>query len=527
MNPSSEKGAKSSEEDKILDAISGQELMACNKPAKLISFLRTMVIATALAGGAATLEGCLAMLNIETGQTAVKKKLSPSEVQSELLIELKANSTGLQDDGLAVNCAEGSTEVEAKAEAESKNKRELLESKIYSIFATRKIENGRWLACAKSSSTPIEAKPDAERKKPVSKMDIMQELVRKLGSQYAGLQKDGTVIHCAKGGTLKKAKNNAKKEIRELLESKIEVIGIQAKELPYGGYIVAIRGKKLEPTTKPAPPVKELPEKKERHHRFTYNRYGPGHIFVPNHKKPLKRVSVFIRGYSKKLRRTADWFWKAYKLRKQFRNSGMKGFFIMPEAPKYHGESLKERRWWKNKSPRERDLPGLIQYSQNYAFAKAMRNGLNPIKLDPNHKAIVISHSGGYMTASTWLKNKNVKVVVLQDSLYGLDKEFEEWAKKDGNLLILMPAGKVIPGVSFSCRKRTKRLARRFKKKAYFAKKRPRDFSDDEIKALKSLVKNNNLKVLHLEVPYYHGDIPRYTTEGVLKLIDELLDSDK
>lgn len=107
---------------------------------------------------------------------------------------------------------------------------------------------------------------------------------------------------------------------------------------------------------------------------------------------------------------------KNYKLAEQFEASGVKAWFIVPEAPSGSSDSVKFP-----------DLQALLnQVGQKLG-----------VFLAPPYTAI--GHSGAYRTIIPWLNNAGLKKITLLDALYSGADQFAKWAAK-GNQLINVAA---------------------------------------------------------------------------------------
>lgn len=103
------------------------------------------------------------------------------------------------------------------------------------------------------------------------------------------------------------------------------------------------------------------------------------------------------------------------KLQEQFEMSGLKAFFIVPEAEiqTFRGEEVV----W-------RDLQSLLD------AAKA-----------PRGPVAVLSHSEGYFTTQNWLTHPDLVHISLLDSLYGFVEQYADWLGAKGHSIDLVGSG--------------------------------------------------------------------------------------
>ena len=151
----------------------------------------------------------------------------------------------------------------------------------------------------------------------------------------------------------------------------------------------------------------------ERHWRSEHPKNGTVHLWHPEYKgDQLDEVVVYLHGFHN----SADMSWNGNKVGEQFRKSGRKALFIVPESQQ-PGKPIP----WK-------DLDELITYAKS-------QSGVNV-----NKKVTIMGHSGAYATLADWLKYEYVKETILVDASYGSSDKFREWAKKEGKRLVIAVA---------------------------------------------------------------------------------------
>lgn len=129
---------------------------------------------------------------------------------------------------------------------------------------------------------------------------------------------------------------------------------------------------------------------------------GPVHVFRPaGYHRATAGVVVYVHGYYVNV----DQAWHEHGLGEQFAASGRNALFIAPEAPTSGTES----------SPWTR-LSTLV--------ARACRGAHLPIPTGP---WVVVGHSAAYRTLVRWLREPEVRHVVLVDALYGNEAAFRHW----------------------------------------------------------------------------------------------------
>ncbi len=232
------------------------------------------------------------------------------------------------------------------------------------------------------------------------------------------------------------------------------------------------------------------PEKIEKLHpegywRLKHPKYGVVHVWHPEYRgDPPTEIVVALHGYSQKkkiFRKNPDHFWSRYgKLRQQFKKSGKKALFIVPQGPNDNKESGK---YWNGRenSKRKLDLKGLISFSKAKTGAEAKNN------------VTLIGHSGAYTTIASWLHNKDVKNIILLDSFYGYHKKFHRWAKKEGHKMVVVASPK---NPYYNHQKAARKFLKPFPD-ATILKKTPTSIT----------AKLSNAKVVLIETRFSHGAI--------------------
>jgi hypothetical protein len=108
---------------------------------------------------------------------------------------------------------------------------------------------------------------------------------------------------------------------------------------------------------------------------------------------------IYVHGYFVDV----DTAWRRYRLRDQFRDSGVNALFIACESPR----SEQDRVSW----PSLRALLELTHTS-------------TPL---PSGRLVAIGHSGAHQTIGRWLENERLDTVVLIDAAYGELAPYATW----------------------------------------------------------------------------------------------------
>jgi hypothetical protein len=132
--------------------------------------------------------------------------------------------------------------------------------------------------------------------------------------------------------------------------------------------------------------------------------HGPLHLWRPENYDPRTAgMVVYIHGYFT----SVDQTWTDDHLAAQFSDSGRNALFIAVEAPQSHDEDVS----WKS-------LEELLRTVEDRA----------PFPL-PHGPLVEVSHSGGYRTILSWLRDPRVQYLILLDGLYGGQAEFRFWLR--------------------------------------------------------------------------------------------------
>lgn len=154
---------------------------------------------------------------------------------------------------------------------------------------------------------------------------------------------------------------------------------------------------KVEPAADPGPEA----EAGGTHTRVETPR-GPIHVFRPaGYHRATAGVVIYVHGYYVNV----DQAWHEHGLAEQFAASRRNALFIAPEAPQSGTES----------SPWTRLAP---------LVARACRGAHLSVPPGP---WVVVGHSAAYRTIVRWLKEPEVRHVVLVDALYGDEGSFRRW----------------------------------------------------------------------------------------------------
>jgi hypothetical protein len=137
----------------------------------------------------------------------------------------------------------------------------------------------------------------------------------------------------------------------------------------------------------------------EEHLRLQTRR-GPIHLWTPQDYDPSSAATIiYVHGYYVDV----DTAWQRYRLRDQFRESGVNALFIVCEAPRS-----------------ERDT---IAWSSLGALLDAARTATQP----RGGRLIAIGHSGAHRTLSGWLGDAGLDTIVLIDAAYGELAPYAAW----------------------------------------------------------------------------------------------------
>jgi hypothetical protein len=129
---------------------------------------------------------------------------------------------------------------------------------------------------------------------------------------------------------------------------------------------------------------------------------GPVHVFrPPGYHRATAGVVIYVHGYYVNV----DQAWQEHGLGEQFAASRRNALFIAPEAPQSGSESSAWTR-----------LSTLV--------ARACRGAHLPVPPGP---WVVVGHSAAYRTIVRWLKEPEIRHVVLVDALYGNEASFRRW----------------------------------------------------------------------------------------------------
>jgi hypothetical protein len=137
------------------------------------------------------------------------------------------------------------------------------------------------------------------------------------------------------------------------------------------------------------------------HYRLPTPR-GPVHVWSPPGYLPERAgLTLFAHGYGT----SADRVWVQSRLAAQFRASGRNALFIVPEGPRHGGQPLT----W----PSLAELRAVV--------ARRLCAEL------PAGEITLVGHSSGLRTVIAWLRDPDVREVVLLDGLYGQRDTLAAW----------------------------------------------------------------------------------------------------
>ena len=139
---------------------------------------------------------------------------------------------------------------------------------------------------------------------------------------------------------------------------------------------------------------------------------GAIHIWAPFHyRRERAGVVVFVHGYSVDV----DEAWSSLSLGEQFQMSQRNAVFIVPEAPREHGEPVT----W----------PVLSE------LRRAIRQCGLYLPLGP---WVIVGHSGAYRTIQGWVDDRQVKHLILLDALYARHKRFKSFLDRPNTKMTLV-----------------------------------------------------------------------------------------
>jgi hypothetical protein len=139
----------------------------------------------------------------------------------------------------------------------------------------------------------------------------------------------------------------------------------------------------------------------EGHHLRFVTPHGPVHVWTPEgYDRDTAAVVVYLHGYYT----TVDQAWRTHHLAEQFANAHINGLFIVCATPDKPSRAVA----WPS-------LDGLLA-------AVARRT-----KLPDHGRLVVVAHSGGHRTLTSWLNDPAIDTVVLLDALYGEQRAYQKW----------------------------------------------------------------------------------------------------
>jgi hypothetical protein len=128
---------------------------------------------------------------------------------------------------------------------------------------------------------------------------------------------------------------------------------------------------------------------------------GALHVWIPKgYNRKTAGTVIFIHGYGT----SVDQAWKQFKLAWQFKKSRQNALFIVPEAPKGRGDSVK--------------------WNSLRLLKKAVTRA--NIRL-PNGPTVVIGHSGAFRTIIKWVSARFLSQIILLDAMYGGQTFFDKF----------------------------------------------------------------------------------------------------
>ncbi len=142
-----------------------------------------------------------------------------------------------------------------------------------------------------------------------------------------------------------------------------------------------------------------------QHWRFTVERAGPVHVWVPKAYEPhTAGVLIYIHGYYT----DSDESWMLHNLPEQFRASRRNALFIVPEAPV--------------------GAPDRVRWDDPQKLLDAVRARCSGLVL-PAGSLVVMGHSGAFRTVAAWLGAPRLEEVILIDGFYWNDQNLATWLK--------------------------------------------------------------------------------------------------
>ena len=139
---------------------------------------------------------------------------------------------------------------------------------------------------------------------------------------------------------------------------------------------------------------------------------GPIHIWAPfDFQRSNAGVVIFVHGYSVNV----DEAWRTFTLADQFRMSERNAVFIVPEAPSEHGDSV----IWS----RLDDLRNAVRTCGIFL---------------PGGSWVIIGHSGAYRTIQGWVRDRQIRHLILLDALYAKHEQFEKFLNRPGTKMTLI-----------------------------------------------------------------------------------------
>ncbi len=240
----------------------------------------------------------------------------------------------------------------------------------------------------------------------------------------------------------------------------------------------------LDKTTHQVTPHQEglnLSKTPERSWRLEHPTEGTIIVWHPEYTGKLDGTVVYIPGDST----TPDKLWNQYHIADQFRESGKKALFIIPESL-WH--AFKYKRPWEHIKWKD-NLDGLIQFVKSKTGVETER----PITL--------VGQSAGYRSIANWLDceaGQDVNCMIFLDSLFGYFGKFHRWLLEEKENIIILVSAKGEDG-RMTTRRQSIEFAKKHRANTATFLQTPRRFDERFL--------NNLPKVIHIASKYEHSQI--------------------
>ena len=227
------------------------------------------------------------------------------------------------------------------------------------------------------------------------------------GSEKYTKLPDGGILGYGSGTSFEEAEKNALRNMPSgFIENKSA--GSVAKQFLEGRWIVIVTGKNSADSKEKG----DEQTHSEKHWEVSHQKNGKVHMWHPEYKgDPPDEVVLYFHGFGN----SADESWNVNKVGEQFKKSGRKALFVVPESAT-----------WKRKMP-WKSMEELLSFVRSVT-------GINPKKIT------LMGHSGGYGAINSWMDDPRVKEIFTLDAIYGSPDKFVNWANaKDHKLTMAIP----------------------------------------------------------------------------------------